>query len=202
MDAGLLASSPLHAIHSAAPAHGVDVGHLVAGCMALWKNGNFVDDNWLVVEDEARLPEADKAIVSLRRWRDERATLVERNAPLGLLIPPGSDWSDVVADLPRFQLIAVTIPKFADGRASSIARLLRDRDGYDGEIRVIGDYILDQMPYMRRVGIDAFQVDDPLLQQALERGEWPEVTEYLQPALDSGREVPAGTRPWTRRKAE
>jgi uncharacterized protein (DUF934 family) len=39
---------------------------------------------------------------------------------------------------------------------------LRDRDGYEGEIRVIGDYILDQMPYMRRVGIDAFQVDDPI----------------------------------------
>lgn len=169
--------------------------------MALWKNGNFVEDSWRVVEDEEPLSEADNAIVSLARWRAERETLTERNVPLGLLIPPGSDWKDVVPDLPRFPVIAVTIPKFADGRASSIARLLRDRDGYEGEIRVMGDYILDQMPYMRRVGIDAFQVDDPILQRALERGEWPEVTDYLQPASGK-REVPAGTRPWARRKGE
>lgn len=168
--------------------------------MALWKNGQFVEDDWRVVEDEEPLSESDKAIVSLSRWRTERETLSERNAPLGLLIPPGSDWSDIVADLPRFPVVAVTIPKYADGRASSIARLLRDRDGYDGEIRVIGDYIIDQMPYMRRVGIDAFQVDDPIVLKALERGEWPEVTDYLQPATGEG-EVPAGTRPWARRKA-
>lgn len=168
--------------------------------MALWKNGQFVEDDWRVVEDEEPMSESDKAIVSLSRWRIERETLSERNAPLGLLIPPGSDWSDIVADLPRFPVVAVTIPKYADGRASSIARLLRDRDGYDGEIRVIGDYIIDQMPYMRRVGIDAFQVDDPIVLKALERGEWPEVTDYLQPATGEG-EVPAGTRPWARRKA-
>jgi len=170
--------------------------------MSLWKNGRFVEDDWRVVEDEEPLPETDKAIVGLARWRAEREALAGRNAPLGLLIPPGSDWGDIVEDLPRFPVIAVTIPKYADGRASSIARLLRDRDGYAGEIRVIGDYILDQMPYMQRVGIDAFEVDDPVLQQALERGEWPEVTDYLQPALDAGREIPAGTRPWARRKAE
>jgi phosphoadenosine phosphosulfate reductase len=168
--------------------------------MPLWKSGTFVEDDWRLVEDEEPLPEAGKAIVSLTRWRAERSALADRNAPLGLLIPPGSDWSDVVADLPRFPVITVTIPKFADGRASSIARLLRDRDGYKGEIRVMGDYILDQMPYMMRVGIDAFQVDDPILVRALERGAWPEVTDYLQPGVDGGREVPAGTRPWARKK--
>jgi len=196
-----LASPTLHAIHAAAPAvAGARFGQSVAVGMPLWKNGNFVEDSWRVVEDEEPLPEADQAIVSLARWRAERERLAERNAALGLLIPPGSDWSDIAADLPRFPVIALTVPKFADGRASSIARLLRDRDGYQGEIRVIGDYILDQMPYMRRVGIDAFQVDDPILLKALERGEWPEVTDYLQPTGEG--EVPAGTRPWTRRKAE
>jgi len=170
--------------------------------MPLWKNGNFVEDSWRVVPDEEPLPDGDKVIVSLKRWRDERATLAERNAPLGLHIPPGSVWTDVVADLPRFPVIAVSIPKYADGRASSIARLLRERDRYEGEIRVMGDYIIDQMPYMMRVGIDAFDVQNPIVIKALERGEWPEVTDYLQPALDGGREVPAGTRPWARKKAK
>jgi phosphoadenosine phosphosulfate reductase len=169
--------------------------------MPLWKNGNFVEDSWRVVEDDEPLPESDKVIVSLKRWRDERTPLAERNAPLGLLIPPGSVWTDIVDDLPRFPVVAVTIPKYADGRASSIARLLRERDRYEGEIRVFGDYIIDQMPYMMRVGIDAFDVGNPIVIAALERGEWPEVTDYLQPALGGGREVPAGTRPWARKKS-
>ena len=57
----------------------------------------------------------------------------------------------------------MTIPKYADGRAFSIARLLRERDGYQGEIRAIGDYIVDQVPFMLRVGIDAFQTENPIL---------------------------------------
>jgi phosphoadenosine phosphosulfate reductase len=170
--------------------------------MPLWKNGNFVEDSWRVVADDQPLPDGDKVIVSLKRWRDERPTLAERNAPLGLHIPPGSVWTDVVADLPRFPLIVVTIPKYADGRAFSIARLLRERDGYAGEIRATGNYIIDQVPFMMRVGIDAFETTDPILIAAFEKGEWPEVPHYLQPAWAGDGEVPAGTRPWIRKRGE
>lgn len=168
--------------------------------MSLWKDGHFVEDPWTIVADGDEIAETGHAIVSLKRWRDERAVLSERNAPLGLLIPPGSEWTDIAGDLPRFPVIAVTIPKYADGRAFSIARLLRDRDLYAGEIRAVGDYIIDQMPYMKRVGIDAFVVSDPVVEEGLAKGLWPEVTDYLQPAV-GGSEVPAGTRPWARRKA-
>jgi phosphoadenosine phosphosulfate reductase len=167
--------------------------------MPLWKNGAFIDDTWMMVADDQPVPGECNAIVSVKRWRDERAALSERNAPLGLLIAPGSVWTDIAADLPRFPVIAVTIPKYADGRAFSIARLLRDRDGYKGEIRAIGDYIIDQMPYMKRVGIDAFVVGNPVVEEGLRKGLWPEVTDYMQPA--DGPEVPAGTRPWARKKA-
>jgi uncharacterized protein (DUF934 family) len=167
--------------------------------MPLWKDGRFIEDEWQIVADDAPVPDGAAAIVGLKRWRDERDTLAARNAPLGLLIAPGSVWTDIVADLPRFPVIAVTIPKYADGRAFSIARLLRERDGYAGEIRAVGNYIIDQVPLMKRVGIDAFQTDDPILTKAFEDGEWPEVTDYLQPAV--GSEVPAGTRPWARKKA-
>jgi uncharacterized protein (DUF934 family) len=170
--------------------------------MPLWKDGGFVEDFWLIVADDAAIPDGAPAIVSLKRWRDERAALAARNAPLGLLIAPGSKWDDLVGDLSRFPVIAVTIPKYADGRAFSIARLLRDRDHYGGEIRAIGDYIIDQVPLMRRVGIDAFQTSDPILIKALERGDLPEVAHYLQPALEGTAELPAGTRPWRRKRAE
>jgi len=167
--------------------------------MPLWKNGQFIDNEWWIVDDEAAIPDGAPVFVSLTRWRAERETLGARNAPVGLVLSPDSDWNDIIDDLPRFTAIAVTMPKFADGRAFSIARLLRDRDGYEGEIRAVGDYFIDQVPLMTRVGIDAFQTEDPILTRAFEKGEWPEVTNYTQPAIGP-KEVPAGTRPWTRKR--
>jgi len=170
--------------------------------MPLWKSGAFVEDTWHVVPDDVAVPADTPAVVSLKRWREEKDTLAGRNAPLGLVIEPGSIWTDVVADLPRFPLIVVTIPKYADGRAFSIARLLRERDGYAGEIRATGHYIIDQVPFMMRVGIDAFETSDPVLVAAFEKGEWPEVPQYLQPAWPGDGEVPAGTRPWIRKRGD
>ena len=167
--------------------------------MALWKDGGFVADDWQIVDDEAQVSSDDPTFVSLARWEAERETLSTRNAPIGLVLQPDSDLSGVEGDLSRFSAIAVVMPKFADGRAFSIARLLRDRYGFTGEIRAIGDYFLDQVPFMRRVGIDAFQTEDPILIKALEEGQWPEVTDYLQPAIGD-KPVPGETRPWVRRR--
>jgi phosphoadenosine phosphosulfate reductase len=170
--------------------------------MSLFKIRRPVADDWRVVGDDQPVPDSDKVVVSLKRWRAERAALAGRNAPLGLQIAAGDKWDDVVADLARFPVIVVTIPKYADGRAFSIARLLRERDVYKGEIRATGAYIIDQVPYMIRVGIDAFETSDPILIKAFETGVWPEVPHYLQPAFDEGKAVPAGTRPWIRKRAE
>jgi phosphoadenosine phosphosulfate reductase len=167
--------------------------------MPLWKDGSFVEDPWPAVADDAPLP-GGRAVVSLGRWRAERETLAARNEPLGLLIPPGSDWRDIVPDLARFPVIVLPIEKYGDGRAYSIARLLRERDGYKGELRATGPYIIDQVPLMRRCGIDAFETSDPILVAALEKGEWPEVPHYLQPMLEDGREIAPGTRPWRRQR--
>ena len=107
--------------------------------MPLWKNGAFVDNDWVIVEDDSPIPDDAPAFVGIERWRAEREALAGRNAPIGLILSPGDEWSDVVGDLSRFPAIALRMPKFADGRAFSIARLLRDRDGYAGEIRAVGE---------------------------------------------------------------
>jgi phosphoadenosine phosphosulfate reductase len=168
--------------------------------MPVWKSGAFVDDPWQIVADDQPVPADVPVVLSLKRWRDERAALSQRNAPIALQIDPGHDWSDIVPDLPRFPVVVVTIPKYGDGRAFSIARLLRERDGYKGEIRATGNYIIDQVPYMARVGIDAYLTSDPIVIRAFETGVWPEVPHYLQPAFDHGTEVPEGTRPWIRKR--
>jgi phosphoadenosine phosphosulfate reductase len=168
--------------------------------MALWKNGRFVEDGFVRLADDAAIPEGAAVLVSLARYRAERAALLALGTPVGIVIEPGADWSDIVADLPRLAVVAADLPKFADGRAFSVGRLLRERDGFAGELRAIGDFFLDQIPLLKRVGFDAFETENPLVVKGLAEGRWPEVAEYLQPAFEPN-EVPAGTRPWARRPA-
>ena len=54
--------------------------------------------------------------------------------------------------------MALVFPSFRDCRAYSQARLLRERHGYDGELRAIGQVLRDQFVFMSRAGFDAFEV--------------------------------------------
>ena len=103
-------------------------------------------------------------------------------APLGLLLAAGETVDDIAADLPRFALIALDFPKFSDGRAFSTARLLREKYGYAGELRAVGNVLADQIPLMRRVGFDTFEVTNAPTRRALTEGRIAEVTLHYQPA--------------------
>ena len=52
--------------------------------------------------------------------------------------------------------VEVNFPKFGDGRGFSIARLLRERYGYKGELRAVGHVVRDHLYYMENCGFDAF----------------------------------------------
>ena len=56
--------------------------------------------------------------------------------------------------------VEVNFPKFGDGRGYSIARLLRGRYGYRGELRAVGQVGRDLLYYMERCGFDAFELKD------------------------------------------
>ena len=60
--------------------------------------------------------------------------------------------------------IEVNFPKFGDGRGYSIARLLRTRYGYRGELRAVGHITRDLLFYLESCGFDAFELrpgEDP-----------------------------------------
>ena len=65
---------------------------------------------------------------------------------------------DLAPHVARLRLIVLHFPKFSDGRAYSQARLLRERHGYDGELRATGQVLRDQFVFMSRAGFDAFEV--------------------------------------------
>ncbi len=77
-----------------------------------------------------------------------------------LLLQPNDDLDAVTHRLPHVLRIEVNFPKFGDGRGYSIARLLRRRYGYQGELRAVGEVARDHLYYMERVGFDSFVLRD------------------------------------------
>ncbi|WP_252260216.1 DUF934 domain-containing protein [Erythrobacter aurantius] len=76
-------------------------------------------------------------------------------------IEPGDDARALLPYLDRLALVEINFPSFADGRGYSAARILREA-GYAGELRAVGDVLIDQLSHMRRCGFDAFAPDKPL----------------------------------------
>ena len=114
------------------------------------------EDDWQLIDDDADLPADGAVIVSVARWQKEREALSARNGRLGLRIAGDTPLEGIEADLGRFALLALEFPKFGDGRCFSQARLLRERHGYRGELRAVGDVVRDTIDFMRRCGIDSY----------------------------------------------
>jgi len=134
--------------------------------MALIKDGIVVDDAFTTIVADEPLPEEGAVIVGLARWRASREDLVARGAPLGLRLRSDESPEEIADDLKYLALIALEFPAFRDGRAYSYARILRERYGFTGEIRAVGDVLMEQLHFMLRTGFDAFELDgpDPLAQ--------------------------------------
>lgn len=128
----------------------------------LIRNRQIVDDAWLTVADDAPLPASGDVIVSLERWKAEREALLARSegkqGKLGVRLRSDQRAQDLGDDVARFDVIALDFPVFRDGRAYTTARVLRERFGYRGEIRAVGDVLRDQLFYMARCGFDAFEL--------------------------------------------
>jgi len=126
--------------------------------MQLIKNKVLAQDEWTFIADNAVL-NADYNIVSLERWNQERDTLsTQKN--LGIRLESDVIIEDIIKDLSHFSLIELFIPVFTDGRAYTHSRLLRSRYNFTGDIRVNGDFMLDQIIYLNRVGISSFVLND------------------------------------------
>jgi uncharacterized protein (DUF934 family) len=165
--------------------------------MPLWKDGAFAQDSWRHIVEGEDIPPAGHVIVPLDWWLQERRALDGSNAPIGVLIEPGSNIAEFAADVHRFAVIALSFPKFNDGRAFSTARLLRERYGYRGELRAAGEVLLDQIQMMARCGFDAFEISDATTERLLRERGAPAYSRFYQPGASP--ETAVDTRPWARR---
>ena len=125
--------------------------------MALIKNGEIADDPWVRVATDDTVPADEPALVTLERWQNDRALLSSREVPLGIILSSEDHPSVIADDLAHFDLVALELPTFRDGRAFSSARVLRDRYGFKGEIRAFGNILYDQLLFLHRAGFDAVE---------------------------------------------
>ena len=119
----------------------------------------LANDSATSVADEQDLPNGD-VIISLTRFQAEGDQLLSDGRRVGVRIEPADEVEALAYDLPRLALVALAFPKFCDGRAFTSATLLRERLGYGGEVRAVGEVLREQAGFMVRCGFDAFEPAD------------------------------------------
>jgi uncharacterized protein (DUF934 family) len=108
------------------------------------------------------------SLLSLLQWRGVRSHW-PAGMPVGVLLSNDLEVTEIVDDLPRLALIALQFPKWVDGRAYSQAKVLRSRYRYAGQIRALGEVLVDMLPLLERTGFDAVVMRADQSRDAAER---------------------------------
>lgn len=150
-------------------------------------------DTWRALDDDAPAPDEGDVLVALARWQAEASTLRERSGRVGVRVPNETDPDALGPLLDGVALVAVEFPKYTDGRGYSIARVLRERHAFAGELRAVGNVLRDQLFYMARCGFDSFDLTDGKDVDDAIAG-FRDFSVTYQPAADGGEPI------WRRRR--
>lgn len=132
------------------------------------RNGAIAEDSFQYITDGSALPASGDIIVDVALWEAHKSDLKNRDGRVGVLLPGEAEPDAIADDLQDLAVIAIQFPVFRDGRGFSLARILRDRLGYQGELRAVGDVLRDQLFFMQRCGFNAFEPRaDRCIEQAL-----------------------------------
>jgi uncharacterized protein (DUF934 family) len=154
----------------------------------LIKDGLIVDNTWVLIakpEGDAAAAEvpAGQVIIPASVWLAQKETLQLRT-DIGVWLDSDEGAELIGAEANRFAVIGVNFPLFMDGRAFSTARLLRERYGFTGELRAVGNFIRDQLCYLRRCGVNAFAFANPEMNLDEAAKSLQDLQEYYQAAVD------------------
>lgn len=154
----------------------------------LIKDGVIVENTWALLAKpegssaDVEVP-AGQVIVPASVWVAQKEKLQSRT-DIGVWLDSDETADVIAADVNQFPVIGVNFPVFMDGRAFSTARLLRERYQFTGELRAVGNFIRDQLCYLRRCGVNAFAFSNPEvnLNEALKSLQ--DFQEYYQASVD------------------
>ncbi len=134
----------------------------------LLKNGQVANNVWKILHvEEGASPKQVKlpvgpVLVPLCVWKARRAELINREYEhgwaLGIWLAADESAEGIKDDIDDFSVIAVEFDKFTDGNSYTTARLLRERYGYKGELRAVGDVPQEKLSFLHQLGFDAVAV--------------------------------------------
>ena len=126
------------------------------------KEGVQSEDEWRLLYPSAEISdlftENDKVIIPLKYWLNSAKALRKDKDRLGLLLTVNDDLSELEPFLSDIPVVAIWFDEFSDGRGFSLASTLRERFHYQGELRAVGYYLLDQLYYFKRCGFNSFNL--------------------------------------------
>lgn len=146
-------------------------------------NGAAAENTWTHLNDGDDIPQSGDITVPMVRFVADYIALQARSGRSAPMITGTDDFTQVLPMLAELPMVALEFPAFVDGRSYSVARLLRERHGYQGEIRALGDILHDQMCFMSRCGFNAFELSDGVNVEGAIKA-LSDFTEFYQPATD------------------
>lgn len=167
----------------------------------LWARDGFREDEYSLADDLEQAGDAPAVILPLDAWLalDEELRRIS-NRRIGVLVAAGDLIDPLLPWLEHIPLIALQFPAYTDGRSYSKAELLKQRYGYAGELRGVGDVLIDQVVLMLRAGFDTLQVTNPVAQRRLAENNLVDTPGYYQPGRGSQRQ--SGAFAWRRVKVQ
>ena len=115
-------------------------------------HGEEIADPWFTPEEGT--PPSANAILPLDALLASTGTDLPR--PLAVRVPSDMPPETLKPWLNTVDLVLVEFPKFRDGRGFSIARALREKYGFKGDIRATGHFLPDQFRFLQQCGFTSF----------------------------------------------
>lgn len=146
----------------------------------LWGINGFDDDAFIRVDT---LEEAGNhpAILPLDYWLGMAATDDRsRLQGSGVFVPAGEDIAPLLPYLDLIAVIALDFPVYTDGRSYSKAVRLKERYNFIGEVRAVGNILIDQVSNLLRSGFDRLEVTHPLTKERLKNGDFNKIPGFYQ----------------------
>ncbi len=144
----------------------------------LLRDGRVVLDDWIYLaesgdaltglgESDSRSTAARGVILTFDQWLADKAKWLGGTGRLGVVLSPAHKVEQLAPDLARFHLIGAEFSGPSEGRGYTQARLLRERYGWNGELRATGYVRRDQLFFLARCGFNSFELPDSELDSAV-----------------------------------
>ncbi len=120
-----------------------------------------LENTWTLLQDSSADFSQSNIMIPATYWLDNESDFIGRD-DVSIWFTGDADLSLFKGKLSQFNVIGVNFPAFADGRGYSLARLISEREGYTGELRAIGDVLIDQLFFMKRCGFNTYLLEEGL----------------------------------------